>query len=918
MPEFISVVNMIPNLSSGETNQDSEPNLAVNPSNTQEMAATAFTPSPNAGSKNSPIFYSNDGGNTWSLRDIIAGTPVRDQTLRFASASGTLYAGVLWGTGNNIALINYDILRTNDFTGLTTMTRLKRRQNDDQPFLQAATVPSGPGAGKDRIYVGSNDHAPPSVPATIDYSLDAGAVLPITSTTLVIEGRSVSRDYPQIRPAIHINGTVYALFYAIVGGSADVVIVRDDNWATDATPFNALIDSIDSKQGVRIVTGLSLPPLSTVYLGQQRVDGDLAIAVDPHNSAIVYVCYGDQQSGTYTMHVIKSTDSGVHWSADLRTITNAVNPALAIDENGKLGFLYQQVTGSGASQRWRTTFELTHSDFAQIATHYLADAPANTPGSTGDPYLGDYLYMMTAGTTFYGIFSANNTPDTADFPSGVTYQRNANFSTKTLLNVDNVTPVAPSIDPFFFKVLTEFGTLVTAIANSGKFANACPDSFTDELLTLNNSGNATLTISNILSSSPDFLTPDVITYPLEVGPGDSTEVVIRFAPTTLGPKSGIITVISDDPKGPHQIAVSAVALAPRLSLIIADKGMFHATCVDSFTDEPLILNNSGKCTLVVTGIASTSAEFLAPEVLAFPLTIGPGDALPVPIRFAPTSFGSKATTITVDSNDPAGPHTVSVFGEAPTPMLRLIIADKGMFHATCVNCFTDEPLILNNSGKCTLVVTGIASTSAEFLVPEVLVFPLTIGPGDALPVPIRFAPTSFGTKSAMITVNSNDPVGPHSVAVSGVAPSGKLAVTGSTCFGGVKACCPEERIIAICNTGDCKLHVTRVAFRRKTKHWRLVNNPFPATLHPGSCLNLVIRYKADERCPRCCELVITSDDPTMPVKILELLAFTIWGGCGCKNCCDDCRKGSCKEGHDEKCCCPPDCCDEDDDEEQKD
>jgi hypothetical protein len=46
MPDFISVVNMIPNLSSGETNQDSEPNLAVNPINTQEMAATAFTPSP--------------------------------------------------------------------------------------------------------------------------------------------------------------------------------------------------------------------------------------------------------------------------------------------------------------------------------------------------------------------------------------------------------------------------------------------------------------------------------------------------------------------------------------------------------------------------------------------------------------------------------------------------------------------------------------------------------------------------------------------------------------------------------------------------------------------------------------------------------------------------------------------------------
>jgi len=75
MSDFIRVVNMIPNNSSGETNQDSEPNLAVNPANAQEIAGTAFTPSPNLGSPNSPIFYSSDGGDTWVLKDFIAGTP---------------------------------------------------------------------------------------------------------------------------------------------------------------------------------------------------------------------------------------------------------------------------------------------------------------------------------------------------------------------------------------------------------------------------------------------------------------------------------------------------------------------------------------------------------------------------------------------------------------------------------------------------------------------------------------------------------------------------------------------------------------------------------------------------------------------------------------------------------------------------
>jgi Cep192 domain 4/Abnormal spindle-like microcephaly-assoc'd, ASPM-SPD-2-Hydin len=812
MPDLIRVVNMVPKLSSGETNQDSEPNLAVNPANPLEMAATAFTPSPNGSATDSPIFFSSDGGNSWQLMDIIAGTPVRDQTLRFASTGGMLYAGVLWGGGGNIALINFDILRTNDFSGLTTMTVLANRKNDDQPFVQAATVPGGPDAGKDRVYVGSNDHAPSNVPATIDQSLDAAVAAP-TTQTLVIEERSVSRDGFQTRPAVHPDGVVYAIYYALTGGasSCDVVIVRDDDWASGSKPYHALIDT-DGKQGIRIVTGANNPFLS-MNIGQQRIGGDLSIAVDPRHSGAVYVCWGDLQSGSYTLHVRKSTDAGATWSADLRTVTNATNPALAINDEGRLGFLYQQVTGASPSQRWVTTLELTQSDFATITTHFLANTPAATPPKTFDPYLGDYLYMMTVGSTFYGIFCANNTPDTANFPNGVKYQRNANFSTHTLLAVDDTTPVSTSIDPFFFKVLVKYGKLVTAIVHGGQFGHVCLGSSLDQLLTINNSGNGELHITNIVSSSPDFLAPSVASYPIALEPGDSVEVVIRFQPTSLGAKFGTLTILSDDPTGPHKVSVSGDAPAPTLALAIADAGNFGKVCVDSFADELLLVNNKGHCPLSVTGVSSSSAEFLVPQVLSLPLSLAPGDTLPLPIRFAPTSFGAKTAKITVSSNDPSGAHAIEVRGEAP---------------------------------------------------------------------------------------------------------AGKLAVTGSLCFGGVKACCRSERTISICNVGECSLHVTRVAFKRKSRHWKLINNPFPAPLHPGSCLGLTIRYKATERCPIACELLIESDDPTTPVKSLDVMAYTIWDAC-CDKPCGDCRKGECDKCRRESSCegCADDCCTDEDDSDRE-
>jgi hypothetical protein len=83
----------------------------------------------------------------------------------------------------------------------------------------------------------------------------------------------------------------------------------------------------------------------------------------------------------------------------------------------------------------------------------LADTPANRPPKDFDPYLGDYAHLLALGNTFYGIFSANNEPNLEHFPNGVVYQRNHDFGKKQLLNTDGDSPVDPSIDPFFFKVL---------------------------------------------------------------------------------------------------------------------------------------------------------------------------------------------------------------------------------------------------------------------------------------------------------------------------------------------------------------------------------------------------------------------------------------------------------------------------------
>lgn len=356
--------------------------------------------------------------------------------------------------------------------------------------------------------------------------------------------------------------------------------------------------------------------------------------------------------------------------------------------------------------------------------------------------------------------------------------------------------------------------------------------------------------------------------------------------------------------------LAGIAPAAIVVTMVQDDGQFGDVCVGKSADRVLTINNSGFAELLIWSLTSSNGAFLIPSVAAFPLAVAPGESIEVPIRFSPTAAGIATATITIFSNDLFNPETVHVRGTGATPRLVVGIADSGNFGDVCRGSFRDEPLVVNNAGPCALLINNVTSSSADFRQPEILSYPIVVAAGASITLPIRFQPTALGAAAGTITVVSN--AGANVIGVSGNTPSGKLVVTGSGYFGAVKACCTEERTLSICNIGDCKLFVSGVSFKHKSKHWKLMNNPFPATLHPGSCLALVVRYTATERYPRPCELIITSDDPTQPTKVIELLAATIWGDCGCgKGCgCDKCKpSGNC----DPRRCDPYGCEDGDED-----
>jgi hypothetical protein len=453
----LSVVNMIPKSLSGERQQDSEPNIAVNPANPMQIVGTAFTPDPAHGPQ-APIYVSSDGGATWSLRSIVpGGEATADISVAYGTQGGTLYAGIL-----NFSTFSLNILRVADPFGPYPMTALIDRPQEDQPWVTAQTD-----ANKDHVFVSHNDFNASPKTATVELSPDARtAGAPAGFKRHVLERRNtVGQDGPPVRTAVHPSGVVYGAFHrwrtvvkqtdTSVDVRMDVCVVRDDDLGGGQTPFRNLHDPDDQLAGVRVAKNRLVHFTASVGpLGFERIGADLAIAVDPSNEANVWLAWCDRvggvQSRDWTMHVRRSTNKGQSWSADRRTIKQAKNPALAVNDSGVVGLLYQQVVGTGPTARWRTRLELTDDAWATDPTAFvLHRALTRSPKRVFLPYIGDYLRLVTVGSEFYGVFSGSNLPDMANFPNGVTYQRNANFTTHTLLRNDGVTPVPVSIDPFF-------------------------------------------------------------------------------------------------------------------------------------------------------------------------------------------------------------------------------------------------------------------------------------------------------------------------------------------------------------------------------------------------------------------------------------------------------------------------------------
>lgn len=550
------------------------------------------------------------------------------------------------------------------------------------------------------------------------------------------------------------------------------------------------------------------------------------LAVDPNNSKVVYAASGTQ--------LFQSTDTGVTFTS-IKNFSPANVTSLSIVkidsntlgvglDNGKVAFTANALAGT--SSTWSAQLSVTGAPVGQPVSGIVID-PSNT-SQVVVIYPGFCAGGCASGTPTKHVFMTTNGGSMWTDISGT------NGGSQNL-------PDLP-----LHSVVIDSGTAPhTIIASS----------------------DAAVLRSADLGGTWQVLgvgIPTVDSVSLALDPSASP-ALLRIG--TFGRSTFELT------------AASGALLAVNANLA------FGTVCVGQSPTLIVQLFNVGSTNLQISSfvpVSGSSTDFKIVSGPPTPVTILPGEEIDYTIQFQPspnTAGTNETATFQINSNDPFQPaRLLSASGTVGAPNINTLIANSGSFGNVCVSSFEDLNLTINNGGACPLSLSNITSSSTEFMTASVISFPSVIAPGTSLAVPIRFQPTSFGSKSANITLTSNDPLNPtRVVAVTGNAPPPTVKVTGSGAFGDVCGGTLAEKTIQVCDfptVGACSLNVTSVALSAGCTDFTLVNSPFPALVSSNSCLGVTVRFTPTSAGIKSCNLVVTDNDPTTPSVTIPLMANT--------------------------------------------
>lgn len=259
--------------------------------------------------------------------------------------------------------------------------------------------------------------------------------------------------------------------------------------------------------------------------------------------------------------------------------------------------------------------------------------------------------------------------------------------------------------------------------------------------------------SMMTGSAPDQFAITGTDCPAHLPQSGFCSFSLRFLPTSAGEKVASLVVTSSAVTSPHVVSLSARAHLPIQAFPTSHQfGQQQIGTLSTFTLNVSVQNSSVNPVTIqsVSGAGAHPTEFPIGDACTG-LTLQPNGFCSVTVGFRPAGSGARTASITITSNAPGGPISVSVSGVGVGPVLS-VTPNPVAYAATELGTSRLRTVTIRNDGDGTGFVDLmeiVGPGAGEFIQESGTCSGANLFPaGGTCSVSIRYLPSAVGVASA--------------------------------------------------------------------------------------------------------------------------------------------------------------------------
>lgn len=200
---------------------------------------------------------------------------------------------------------------------------------------------------------------------------------------------------------------------------------------------------------------------------------------------------------------------------------------------------------------------------------------------------------------------------------------------------------------------------LSAVPAGAVFPAVATGSSNSQTITLENTGNASVTISSASVSGAGFSTAG-LAVPMSIAAGQSATFNVVFTPSSAGNATGLIALVSNAPNSPLAISATGSGIASIPSLSASTSSLdFGSVAVGSDSSLGVTLSNTGNANVTISSVGVSGAGFTVSGA-SVNTTLAPGQTAALNVNFNPSATGGVLGAVTIASN--AGALSIALAG----------------------------------------------------------------------------------------------------------------------------------------------------------------------------------------------------------------------------------------------------------------